>query len=123
MTSATRLSSHELRSKRHRRIRRKVQGTPSRPRLCVKKSRRHIYAQLVDDTTGHTLAFASTLSPELRGQVHSANVEAAVLVGALLAQKARERGITQVVFDRGGYPYHGKVQALAEAAREGGLEF
>jgi large subunit ribosomal protein L18 len=117
------LSRNEQRKKRHARIRRKISGTPERPRLCVYKSLRHIYAQLVDDTRGHTLVAASTLEPELREKVKSPDVEAARLVGRLLAQRARERGIREVVFDRSGYPYHGKVRALAEAAREGGLVF
>ncbi|HIE47355.1 TPA: 50S ribosomal protein L18 [Candidatus Bipolaricaulota bacterium] len=117
------LSRNEMRKRRHRRIRRKVVGTPERPRLCVYKSLRHIYAQLVDDSRGHTLVAASTLDPEIRGQVKSPDVEAAKLVGQLLARRAVERGIREVVFDRSGYPYHGKVRALAEAAREGGLVF
>lgn len=117
------LSRNELRKKRHRRIRKKVVGTPARPRLCVYKSLRHIYAQLVDDTKGHTLAAASTLDPELRDKVKSPDVEAARLVGQLIARRAQELGIREVVFDRSGYPYHGKVRALAEAAREGGLVF
>lgn len=121
--SMAKLSRNELRKKRHRRIRKKVVGTPARPRLCVYKSLRHIYAQLVDDTKGHTLAAASTLDPELRDKVKSPDVEAARLVGQLIARRAQELGIREVVFDRSGYPYHGKVRALAEAAREGGLVF
>lgn len=108
------------------RIRRRIRGTPERPRFCVFKSLRHIYAQLIDDTPpegSRTLVAASTLDPEIRGKIKSDNVEAARLVGALIAQRALARGIKKVVFDRGGYPYHGKVRALAEAAREGGLEF
>ncbi|MBC7222021.1 50S ribosomal protein L18 [Candidatus Bipolaricaulota bacterium] len=120
------LSRNERRIKRHMRIRRRIRGTPERPRFCVFKSLRHIYAQLIDDTPpegSRTLVAASTLDPEIRGKIKSDNVEAARLVGALIAQRALARGIKKVVFDRGGYPYHGKVRALAEAAREGGLEF
>jgi len=121
-----RLSRDERRIKRHMRIRRKIVGTPERPRLCVFKSLRHIYAQIIDDTPregSRTLVAASTLDPEIRDRIKSDNVEAARLVGELLAKRALEKGIRKVVFDRGGYPYHGKVRALAEAAREGGLEF
>jgi len=121
--SMAKLSRNEQRKKRHLRIRRRVVGTPARPRLCVYKSLRHIYAQLIDDTRGRTLAAASTLEPEVREKIKTANVEAARLVGELIAQRARERGIREVVFDRAGYPYHGQVRALAEAAREGGLKF
>lgn len=114
---------NELRKKR--KLRCKVVGTPNRPRLVVYKSLRHIYAQLVDDTPpegSRTIVSVSTLSPELKGKVKD-NVEAAKQVGVLIAKLAKAQGITQVVFDRGGYPYHGKVKALAEAAREGGLAF
>lgn len=120
------LSRNEQRIKRHMRIRRRIIGTPERPRLCVFKSLSHIYAQLIDDTPregSRTLVAASTLDPEIRDKIRSDNVEAARLVGALLAKRALALGIRKVVFDRGGYPYHGKVRALAEAAREGGLEF
>lgn len=120
------LSRNEQRIKRHMRIRRKIMGTPERPRLCVFKSLRHIYAQIIDDTPpegSRTLVAASTLDPEIRDKIKSDNIEAARLVGALIAKRALEKGIKKVVFDRGGYPYHGKVRALAEAAREGGLEF
>lgn len=125
MTMA-KLSRNERRIVRHMRIRRQIRGTPDRPRLCVFKSLRHIYAQLIDDTPregSRTLVAASTLDPEIRDKIKSDNIEAAKLVGALLAQRALAQGIKKVVFDRGGYPYHGKVRALAEAAREGGLEF
>jgi len=111
------------RIKRHRRIRKKVFGTPERPRLCVTKSLRHIYAQLIDDEAGRTLASASTLDAELRGEVRGCNIPAAARVGELLANRAKALGIERVVFDRGGYPYHGVVAALAEAARKGGLQF
>jgi len=114
-------SEHRL--KRKARIRRKVHGTPDRPRLCVYKSLHHVYAQIVDDSLGRTVASASTLSPEVREAGGKNTVEGARAVGALVAQRAREGGVRRVVFDRSGYPYHGKVRALAEAAREGGLEF
>jgi len=120
------ISRNEQRIKRHMRIRQKIRGTPERPRLCVFKSLKHIYAQITDDTPlegSRTLVSASTLDPEIRGKIKSDNVEAARLVGQVLAQRALAKGIKKVVFDRGGYPYHGKVRALAEAAREGGLEF
>lgn len=122
MTMA-KISRNAQRKKRHLRIRRKIVGTPERPRLCVYKSLRHIYAQVIDDSRGHTLVAASTLEPEVREKVKSADVEAARLVGKLIAERALEKGIREVVFDRAGYPYHGKVKALAEAAREGGLVF
>jgi large subunit ribosomal protein L18 len=113
-----------LRAKRHLRVRKKISGTAERPRLNVFRSLKHIYAQIIDDDRGVTLVSASTLSPELRGQLKSgSNKEAAAAVGRLVAQKALERGIKKVVFDRGGYIYHGRVKALAEAAREAGLEF
>ncbi len=111
------------RIKRHRRIRKRISGTADRPRLCVTKSLRHVYAQLIDDTAGRTLAAASTLDPELRDQVKGCNIPAATKVGELLAKRAKDLGIERVVFDRGGYPYHGVVAALADAARKGGLEF
>lgn len=114
----------ERRAIRHRRIRRVVRGTASRPRLVVFRSLRHIYAQLVDDERGVTLVAASSLSPELRGQLASGgNIAAARAVGELIAHRARVRGIQQVVFDRAGYKYHGRVRALAEAARAAGLVF
>ena len=112
------------RLRRHKRVRKKIFGTPERPRLCVFRSLRHIYAQIIDDTVGRTLVAASTLSPELRGKLKTGgNIEAARYVGELIAKKALEKGIKKVVFDRGGYKYHGRVKALAEAARKGGLEF
>lgn len=110
--------------RRHRRIRRKVSGTPERPRLAVFRSNHHIYAQIIDDTKQHTLTAASTLEPTLRSQFQSgATCEASAAVGKLLAQRALEQGIHQVVFDRGGNIYHGRVQTLAESAREAGLDF
>jgi ribosomal protein L18, bacterial type len=109
---------------RHLRIRKKISGTPERPRLSVFRSDKHIYAQIIDDTKGVTLAAASTLDKSLRGELKSGGtVEAARKVGELIAERAKGKGIEKVVFDRGGYMYHGRVRALAEAAREGGLEF
>ncbi|UCF10931.1 MAG: 50S ribosomal protein L18 [Candidatus Bipolaricaulota bacterium] len=111
------------RRKRHLRVRKRVTGTAERPRLCVRKSLRHVYAQLVDDQAGRVLVTASTLDPAVRGDVHGRNVDAAGKVGALIAARAAEKGIEHAVFDRGGYPYHGVVAALADACREGGLRF
>jgi large subunit ribosomal protein L18 len=112
------------REKRHLRVRRKLFGVPERPRLCVHRSTKHIYAQVIDDSTGRSLVMVSSLSPEARqsGAVGK-NIESARVVGKILAQKAVERGIQKVVFDRGGYLYHGRVKALADAARENGLNF
>ena len=106
---------------RHRRVRGKVSGTAQRPRLNVFRSTNHIYAQLIDDVQGVTLAAASTLDKEIAG--YGGNKEAARKVGLLIAKKAADKGITEVVFDRGGYIYHGRVKELAEGAREGGLKF
>ncbi len=111
------------REKRHRRIRRRIIGSAARPRLCVTKTLSHLYAQVIDDSVGATLVQASTLDPELRGDVSGPNRKAAVAVAAKLAERAAQAGIKEVVFDRGGYPYHGVVSAFAEACREGGLEF
>lgn len=109
---------------RHSRVRKKIIGTTSLPRLSVFRSLRHIYAQVVDDSTGHTLASASTLAPEVvGGKTGQGKIGQAKLVGSLIAQKLLQKGIKQVVFDRGGYKYHGRVRALADAARESGLEF
>lgn len=117
-------SRAEVRKRKHLRVRKKVFGTPERPRLSVYKSLNHIYAQVIDDTKGKTLAAASTLSPEIRGEVKGKkNIAAAQVVGRLIAKKALERGIKKVVFDRGGYLYHGRIAALADAAREQGLDF
>lgn len=110
------------RTRRHNRVRKKVRGTPERPRLAVFRSNKHISAQVIDDVAGRTLAAASTVEPELRSGPTS-NKEAAAKVGRLVAERARARGITKVVFDRGGFLYHGRVAALADAAREAGLEF
>ena len=113
-----------IRLQRHKRVRRKVSGTAQRPRLCVFRSSNNIYAQIIDDTNRVTLVAASSLEADVKGAVnHTGNKEAAKLVGQLVAKKAVEKGITEVVFDRGGYLYHGRVQVLAEAAREAGLKF
>lgn len=113
-----------IRKRKHLRVRKKVFGTPERPRLSVYRSLNHLYAQVIDDTRGVTLAAASTLSPEIKEQVNGRkNIEAARIVGRLIAEKAKAQGITKVVFDRGGNLYHGRIAALADAAREQGLEF
>jgi len=112
----------ERRIRRHRRVRKKVRGTAERPRLSVFRSLKHIYAQIINDEEGRTLVAASSLSPEIRG-MQGAKTDIARAVGRLIAQKALEKGITKVVFDRGGYKYHGRVKALAEGAREAGLLF
>jgi len=110
--------------RRHWRVRAKVFGTSERPRLCVHRSNKNIFAMIVDDTKGHTILSLSSLSSELRGKLsHGGNVKAAEAVGRRLAELARERGVTKVAFDRAGYRYHGRVKALAEAARAGGLKF
>lgn len=116
-------SRNELRRSKHMRVRRKISGTGEIPRLCVYKSLNHIYAQIIDDQTGVTLAAASTLDTELSDLPSKSNVEAAKEVGSRIAAKAQEKGITTVVFDRSGYKYHGRVAALADAAREKGLQF
>jgi large subunit ribosomal protein L18 len=113
----------ELTHRRHARIRRRLFGTSERPRLAVFRSNQHIYAQIIDDTAHHTLVAASTLEPETRDQPGNSTKEGATTVGKLLAKRALEKGIDQVVFDRGGNLYHGRVAALAEAAREAGLSF
>ncbi len=114
----------EARVRRRKRVRKRVKGTPERPRLSVFRSLRHTYAQVIVDTTGQTMASASTLSKEIRGELkRTGNTEAAKKVGELIAKKSIERGIKMVVFDRDGYLYHGRVKALGEAARENGLIF
>jgi large subunit ribosomal protein L18 len=119
----------QARRRRQERVRKKVQGTPTRPRLSVFKSAKHIYGQLIDDVGGRTLAAASSLSPSFRERVQSiektsgGNVSGAKIVGELIAEQARAKGIAQIVFDRNGFLYHGRVKALAEGAREAGLEF
>jgi len=117
-------SKNDARLKRQIRVRKKIRGTTERPRLNVFKSSRHIHAQLIDDTNGVTLVAASTISPEVKdGLVYSGNVEAAKKVGAAIAKKAIEKNITSIVFDRNGFLYHGRIKALADAARENGLSF
>lgn len=114
----------KARAVRHLRVRKRVFGTPERPRLAVFRSLHHIYAQIIDDTAGRTLVSASTLDPELKGSLSSGgNIDAAKAVGGMIAKKAVEKGVDTVVFDRGGSLYHGRVKALAEAAREAGLNF
>ncbi|MBM3945837.1 MAG: 50S ribosomal protein L18 [SAR202 cluster bacterium] len=116
--------TQERRVRRHLRVRRKVEGVPERPRLAVFRSLDHIYAQVIDDRAGRTLVQASDLDAEVRGQAKGKKkTDVAKLVGALTARRAKERGLEAVVFDRGGFKYHGRVKALADAAREGGLRF
>lgn len=118
-----RKSRNDMRLLRHRRIRKRLLGTQEKPRLSVFRSLKHIYVQVIDDERGHTLISASTLDKELRPlQVSSGSIEAAKAVGQLVARRALELGIAEVVFDRGGHAYHGKVKALADAAREAGLK-
>lgn len=121
MATVTRTAA---RKRRHLRVRKKAFGTPERPRLVVFRSLKHMYAQVINDIDGHTLVSASTLDPELKGQLEATgNQDAAREVGKLVAKRALETGIEKVVFDRGGNLYHGRVAALAEGAREGGLHF
>ncbi|WP_431657256.1 50S ribosomal protein L18 [Pantanalinema rosaneae] len=118
------LSRRESTRNRHQRVRRRVTGTAERPRLAVFRSNQHIYAQVIDDTQHHTLASASTLESDLKSSLESgANCDASTQVGKLIAQRSLEKGIQQVVFDRGGNLYHGRIKALADAAREAGLQF
>ena len=118
------LDRKSARVRRHKRVRKKTSGIPERPRLSVFKSLKHIYAQIIDDQNGVTLVAASTLSPDVRDKITGGNnIETAKVLGAEIGRRAVEKNITKVVFDRGGYLYHGKVKALAEAAREAGLEF
>jgi large subunit ribosomal protein L18 len=114
-------SKNIIRLRIHKRIRRRVAGTEQRPRLAVFRSLNHIYAQVIDDTKGLTVAAAASTEKDLRGK--GGNVEGAKLIGQKVAERAKEKGITKVVFDRGGYLYHGRIKALADAAREAGLEF
>lgn len=117
-------SRSEVRAKKHRRLRNRISGTASTPRLAVFRSNNHMYAQIIDDTVGNTLVSASTLQKDVKAELEKTNnVEAAAYLGTVIAKKALEKGITAVVFDRGGFIYQGKVKALAEAAREAGLEF
>ncbi|GLX71107.1 50S ribosomal protein L18 [Paenibacillus glycanilyticus] len=120
----TKGDKNKARLKRHLRVRKKINGTVARPRLSVFRSAKHIYAQLIDDVQGVTIASASTVDKELTEAIgNGGSVEAARQVGQLIAQRAQAKGVSQIVFDRGGYLYHGRIQALAEAAREAGLEF
>jgi large subunit ribosomal protein L18 len=115
---------NKARLKRHLRVRKKIEGTTARPRLNIFRSSKHMYAQIIDDVSGVTLAAASTQDKELKGEVsNGGNVESARKVGELIAKRAKAKGVEAVVFDRGGYLYHGRVQALADAAREAGLQF
>lgn len=117
-------TKEDIRARIHARIRKKLSGTSARPRLAVFRSQSHIYAQVIDDGQGRTLCAASSLDGELKSQFkRGATVGAAQAVGKLIAQRAQEKGISNVVFDRGGFLYHGRVKALADAAREGGLKF
>jgi large subunit ribosomal protein L18 len=118
------VDSNEVRLRVHDRIRKRLSGTDARPRLCVFRSNKHIYAQVVDDSKGSTIAAASTLDEEAKGAVkNGGNIAAAKAVGKIVAKRAIDKGIQAVLFDRGGYIYHGRVKALAEAAREAGLKF
>ncbi|MBR5419825.1 MAG: 50S ribosomal protein L18 [Lachnospiraceae bacterium] len=117
-------SRQKVREKKHLKIRNRFSGTPERPRLAVYRSNNHMYAQVIDDVAGNTLVAASTVEKDVKAQLSKTNdVEAAKVLGGIIAKRAMDKGINTVVFDRGGYIYHGKVAALAEAAREAGLEF
>ena len=117
-------SRTEVRVKKHRRLRNRFAGTAQRPRLAVFRSNNHMYAQIIDDTVGNTLVSACTLQKDVKAELEKTNnVDAAAYLGKVIAQKAQEKGIKNVVFDRGGFIYQGKIQALADAAREAGLEF
>ena len=117
-------SRQDIRAKKHLKIRNRFNGTAERPRLAVFRSNNHMYAQIIDDTVGKTLVAASTLEKEVKAELEKTNnVDAAAYLGTLIAKRALEKGISSVVFDRGGFIYHGKIAALADAAREAGLEF
>ncbi len=117
-------SRSKVRVNKHKKLRNRFTGTPERPRLAVFRSNNHMYAQIIDDTVGNTLASASTLQKDVKAEIEKSNdVAAAAYLGTVIAKKALEKGITTVVFDRGGFIYQGKVKALADAAREAGLEF
>ena len=116
-----RATKNEIRLRIHKRIRSRVAGTAERPRLAVFRSLNHIYAQLIDDGPGHTIVAAASTEKDLKGK--GGNLEGAKLIGKAVAERAKDKGITRVVFDRGGYSYHGRVKALADAARDAGLEF
>jgi len=118
------VDKNAVRKEKHSRVRKKISGTAERPRLCVFRSNKHVYAQIIDDVNGVTLVAASTLESPLKGELSfTGNREAAKAVGKLIGEKARAKGIKSIVFDRGGYIYHGRVAALADGAREAGLEF
>ena len=120
----TKADKNKIRKRKHVRVRKKISGTASCPRLCVFRSNAHIYAQIIDDVAGTTLVAASTLDKDVKSSVsNGSNIEAASQVGKLVAERAQAKGITEVVFDRGGYLYHGRVAALAQAARDAGLSF
>jgi len=120
----SKVSRQEVRVKKHLKLRNRFTGTPERPRLAVFRSNNHMYAQIIDDTVGHTLVAASTLEKDVKAELSKTNdVAAAALLGSVIAKKALEKGIKAVVFDRGGFIYQGKIKALADAAREAGLEF
>lgn len=120
----TKINTSLARKRRHARARAKLNGTAVKPRLCVFRSLKYVYAQVIDDSANHTLASASSLDPEIRVKIAGkTKTESAQLIGSVIAQRALDKGISQVVFDRGGYKYHGRVKALAEAVREVGLKF
>jgi large subunit ribosomal protein L18 len=121
--SSTSTIKLERRARRKARVRGQVRGTTQRPRLAVFRSLKNIYVQIIDDSSGRTLASAGTLEKAVRGSTSGGNIKAAALVGSQIAQRAKEKGIELVAFDRGGYRYHGRIKALADAAREGGLKF
>jgi large subunit ribosomal protein L18 len=118
-------TAHDLRVRRHRRLRKRVSGTAQQPRLCVFRSNLHIYAQVIDDEAGHTLVSASTKDKDARSTIKDDNkkTDQAKMIGQIVAERALQAGIEQVVFDRGGYKYHGRIKALADGAREAGLKF
>ena len=117
-------SKAEIRQKKHRRLRHHLSGTTQTPRLAVFRSNNHMYAQIIDDTVGNTLVAASTLQKDVKAELEKTNnIDAAAYLGKVIAEKAKEKGITEVVFDRGGFIYQGKIKALADAAREAGLNF
>ena len=120
--SSSAKNRHQGRLRRHRRVRKKVQGTAERPRLAVFRSNKHISVQVIDDRAGRTLAAASSLEADLRSNGSTCTVDAATAVGALVADRAKAAGVTKVVFDRGGFIYHGRIAAVAQAARDAGLE-
>ncbi len=119
----SKVSRADVRMKKHRRLRNHIAGTAERPRLAVFRSNNHMYAQIIDDTVGHTLVSASTLQKDVKAELEHTNDVAAAYLGTVIGKKALEAGITEVVFDRGGFIYQGKIQALADAAREAGLKF